>query len=66
MEISISKEIGKWYNVSVIFQNPAKMQIRLFFAAPREGGIEELLEVLNSLDKAKFTYHNRQVVIEYI
>lgn len=62
--LDIAKEIGKWYNVSVIFQNPAKMQIRLFFAAPREGGIEELLEVLNSLDKAKFTYHNRQVVIE--
>lgn len=60
----IAKEIGKWYNVSVIFQSPAKMQTRLFFAAPRDGGIEELLEVLNSLDKAKFTYHNGQVVIE--
>lgn len=62
--LGIAKEIGKWYNVSVIFQSPAKMQTRLFFAAPRDGGIEELLEVLNSLDKAKFTYHNGQVVIE--
>ena len=62
--LDIAKEIGKWYNVSVIFQSPAKMQTRLFFAAPRDGGIEELLEVLNSLDKAKFTYHNGQVVIE--
>lgn len=62
--LDIAKEIGKWYNVSVIFQSPAKMQTRLFFVAPRDGGIEELLEVLNSLDKAKFTYHNGQVVIE--
>lgn len=62
--LDIAKEIGKWYNVSVIFQSPAKMQTRLFFVAPREGSIEELLEVLNSLDKAKFTYHNGQVVIE--
>lgn len=62
--LDIAKEIGKWYNVSVIFQSPAKMQTRLFFAAPRDGGIEELLEVLNSLNKAKFTYHNGQVVIE--
>lgn len=62
--LDIAKEIGKWYNVSVIFQSPAKMQTRLFFAAPRDGGIGELLEVLNSLNKAKFTYHDGQVVIE--
>ena len=62
--LDIAKEIGKWYNVSVIFQSPAKMQTRLFFAAPRDGGIEELLEVLNGLDKARFTYHNGQVIIE--
>lgn len=40
------------------------MHTRIFFAAPRDGGIEELLEVLNSLNKAKFTYHDGQVVIE--
>lgn len=62
--LDIAKEIGKWYNVSVIFQSPEKMRTRLFFAAPRDGGIEELLEVLNGLDKAKFTYHNGQVLIE--
>ena len=62
--LNIAKEIGKWYQVSVIFQNPAKMHTRIFFAAPRDGGIEELLEVLNSLNKAKFTYHDGQVVIE--
>ncbi len=62
--LDIAKEIGKWYHVSVIFLSPAKMQTRLFFAAPRDGGIEELLEVLNGLDKAKFTYHNGQVIIE--
>ena len=62
--LDIAKEIGKWYNVSVIFRSPEKMHARLFFAAPRDGGIEELLEVLNSLNKAKFTYHDGQVVIE--
>lgn len=62
--LTVAKEIGKWYNVSVIFQNPEKMHTRLFFAAPRDGGIEELLEVLNSLNKAKFSYHDAQVVIE--
>ena len=62
--LDIAKEIGKWYNVSVIFQSPDKMHTRLFFTAPRDGSIEELLEVLNSLNKAKFIYHDGQVVIE--
>lgn len=62
--LDIAKEIGKWYNVSVIFQSPEKMHTRLFFVAPRDGNIEELLEVLNSLNKAKFVYHEGQVVIE--
>lgn len=62
--LDIAKEIGKWYNVSVIFQSPEKMHARLFFAAPRDGGLEELLELLNGLDKAKFSYKDGQVVIE--
>lgn len=62
--LDIAKEIGKWYNVSVIFQSPEKMHARLFFAAPRDADIEELLDLLNGLDKAKFSYHNGQVTIE--
>lgn len=62
--LDIAKEIGKWYNVSVIFRSPEKMHARLFFAAPRDGGIEELLELLNGLDKAKFSYKDGQVMIE--
>ncbi len=62
--LDIAREIGKWYNVSVIFRSPEKMHARLFFAAPRDGGIEELLELLNGLDKAKFSYKDGQVTIE--
>lgn len=62
--LDVAKEIGKWYHVSVIFQSPEKMYTRIFFAAPRDGNIEELLEVLNGLNKAKFVYHDDQVVIE--
>ena len=62
--LDIAKEIGKWYNVSVVFQSPEKMHIRLFFAAPKDASIQELVEVLNSMNKAKFVYHNDQLVIE--
>lgn len=62
--VDIAKEIGKWYNVSVIFQSPERMHTRLFFAAPRSAEIEEVVEILNSLNKAKVTYENGQLVIE--
>lgn len=62
--LDIAKEIGQWYNVSVIFLSPEKMHTRLFFAAPRDGGIEQLLELLNGLDKARFCYKDGQVTVE--
>ncbi|MGN1229269.1 MAG: FecR family protein, partial [Prevotella sp.] len=51
----IAVEIGVWYNVSVIFNSPAKMSTRLFFAADRNASIDEILRLLNSLDKAKIS-----------
>lgn len=62
--LDIAKAIGRWYNVSVIFQSPEKMHTRLFFAAPKDISLRELVEVLNGLNKAKFVYHNDQLIIE--
>lgn len=62
--VDIATQIGRWYNVSVIFQSPEKMHTRLFFAAPRSAEIEEVVEILNSLNKAKVTYGDGQLVIE--
>lgn len=62
--VDIARQIGKWYNVSVIFQSAEKMHTRLFFAAPRSADIEDVVEILNSLNKAKVTYGEGQLVIE--
>lgn len=62
--LDITKEIGKWYNVSIIFHSPEKMHTRLFFAAPRNGSISDVVEILNSFNKAKVTCEDGQVVIE--
>lgn len=60
----IATEIGQWYNVSVIFNNPSKMPTRLFFAADRTETIDGILRLLNMLEKAKFTFEDNQIVIE--
>lgn len=60
----IGKDIGRWYNVSVIFQDPSKMHTRIFFTAFRDANIEEIVEMLNRLNKAKFTYQDGQITID--
>ena len=60
----IGKDIGRWYNVSVVFHNPSKMHTRVGFTAFRDANIEEIVEMLNRLNKAKFTYQDGQITID--
>lgn len=62
--LTIAQEIGRWYNVSVVFNDPEKMNTRLFFAAPKNDGIQDIVEILNSLNKGKVTYHDNQISID--
>lgn len=62
--LTIAQEIGKWYNVNVVFNNPDRMDTRLFFAAPKNVGIHEIAELLNSLGKGKVTWHDNQISID--
>lgn len=59
----IAQELGRWYNVSVVFNNPRRISTRIFLNASRHASVEEILDVLNSLNKAKFTLRNRQIII---
>ena len=60
----ICAEIGRWYNVSVIFNTPEIMNTKLFFVADRYSSINEVVNLLNALDKAKISFDDNQIVIE--
>ena len=60
----ICAEIGRWYNVSVIFNTPEIMNTKLFFVADRYSSINEVVNLLNALDKAKILFDDNQIVIE--
>lgn len=60
----ICAEIGRWYNVSVIFNTPKKMNTKLYFVADRYSTINEMVNLLNALDKAKISFDDNQIVIE--
>lgn len=59
----IAQELGQWYNVSVVFNNPRLISTRIFLTASRHASVEEILEIINSLNKARFTLKNGQIII---
>ena len=62
--LDIAKELGQWYNVSVVFDNPAKAKTRLFLTADRSDDIGDLIESLNMMKKAKLSFENNQIIIK--
>ncbi len=62
--LEIAKELGQWYNVSVVFDNPSKTQTRLFLTADRSDDIAEIVESLNMIKKAKISFENNQIIIK--
>ena len=62
--LDIAKELGQWYNVSVVFDNPTKAKTRLFFTADRSDDIGDLIESLNMMKKAKLSFENNQIIIK--
>ena len=62
--LDIAKELGQWYNVSVVFDNPSKTSTRLFLTADRSDDIAEIVESLNMMKKAKISFENNQIIIK--
>ena len=59
----IMKDIGRWYNVNVIFENPKAMDYKLRYFCKRDEGIEIAIERLKCMKKARITLENNTVYI---
>ena len=57
------RELGRWYNIRVEFENPQAMNYRLHFLAERDQKIEEVLQLLNMLGKVQATYENNKISV---
>lgn len=61
--VNILRELGRWYNLGVVFHNPAAANQRLHFSASREDGIKESLSILNNMLKAHITVEGTDIVV---
>ncbi len=62
--VTVLRELGRWYNLGVIFRNANAMNHKVHFSALREGTIEEALSSLNSLRKVKITLQGNNIIVE--
>lgn len=60
----IACELGRWYNVDVIFKNKSAVNIKMHFLANRKGSLADVVELLNSMKKVKVSFTDTQLIIE--
>lgn len=61
--VDIMQELGRWYNVDIVIENPKMMHIRLHFVADRRRGIFEALQNLNTIGDVHASMSGNKVII---
>jgi transmembrane sensor len=62
--IEITQELGRWYNVGVVFNNRKDLDTKVFFVADRRGSVQDALQLLNSMKKAHLSFRGNQIVVD--
>ena len=61
--VEIMRELGRWYNINIVFTNKEIMNDRLHFQADRKGTLENALELLNTMQKVNARIEKDTVII---
>lgn len=61
--VEIMRELGRWYNINIVFTDKEIMHDRLHFQADRKGTLEDALELLNTMQKVNARIEKDKVVI---
>lgn len=61
--VDILQELGRWYNLGVVFKNAEQMDYSLHFSASRHEGIEQAVDHLNRLRKVRVVIEGHNLVV---
>lgn len=59
----ILREIGQYYNVSIVTLRPLLLDYRMRFIVPREKGIDYVVKTLNRMEKVNAKLHHNRLYI---
>lgn len=60
---SIMQDIGRWYNLNVVFQNEQVKSYKMHFLADRKDGVQRVIKLLNSMGKMHVELMDNSLVI---
>ena len=61
--LDIMQSLGRWYNVTILFENRAAMNYRMHFLTDRKAGLEHAVMLLNRMKKVKITLENGTLTV---
>lgn len=61
--VEIMRELGRWYNINIIFTNKEAMHYRLHFQSDRNESLSQVLDLLNSMQKVNAKIENGKVIV---
>lgn len=61
--VEVLKELGRWYNLGVVFHRKALMEMRMHFSASRADDIDTAIRNLNRLRKVRITIEEENIVV---
>lgn len=62
--VDIMMELGRWYNVSIVFEHEEDMNLRLHFVAEHKENLRDIVKRINALGVAKIKMENGCISIE--
>lgn len=60
----IMDDLGRWYNLTVVYKADSLKDLRLNFATPRNGSADDAIELLNSMRRFKVVKEGKKIVVE--
>ena len=61
---SIVQELGRWYNVNIVFENETAKEFKIHYACNRKDNIEKAVSLLDGIEKLNVKFENNTIYIE--
>ena len=62
--VDIIRELGRWYNMDIVFLSSDILEMKLHFIADRHAPPEDAIDILNSLNKMTVISDNNKIYIK--
>ena len=59
----IMRELGRWYNINIVFENPSLMNVNLHFVAEKTQDINDIVKSLDKVIPGKVTIGDNEITL---